>query len=80
MAVSLIEEAKQEVNRSAGEESDGNEAEKSLNDFLRDTDELMSSATQDNPKTPDSSDDAEGEIFVAFMLRDTIIVLCALIK
>ena len=61
MAESPKEKTKQELEQSADEESDENEAEKSFDDFLRDTNELVSSATQNNPKSPTSSDDGEGE-------------------
>jgi len=61
MAESPTDKTKQELGQGAGEESDENEAEKSLDDFLRDTNELVSNTTQDTPKSPDSLDDGEGE-------------------
>ena len=69
MAVPSDGKAKQEVDRSADEELDENEAEKSLDDFLRDTNELVGSTTEDNAKSPASSDDTEGEIFVNIALH-----------
>lgn len=61
MAASPVEKTKHEINQSGGEESDENEAEKSLDDFLRDTNELVTSTTQDDAKSPASSDDMDGE-------------------
>ena len=64
MAAISAGKAKQEVKQSAVEESDENEVEKSLDDFLRDTNELVNT-TQDNVKSPASSEDTDGECFNA---------------
>ena len=60
MAAPPVEKAKRTVDKSTGEESDENETEKSLDDFLLDTNDLVCSTTQDTPKSPASSDDNEG--------------------
>ena len=65
MAAIPAEKTKQEANQSAGEKLDNNEAEKSLDDFLRDTNELVTNTTQDNAKSPASSEDTDGECFNA---------------
>ena len=64
MAAISAGKAKQEVKQSAVEESDENEVEKSLDDFLRDTNELVNT-TQDNVKSPASSEDTDSECFNA---------------
>jgi len=38
-----------------------NEADESLDDFLRDTNDLVTNSTEDASNTPDSSGDVEGE-------------------
>lgn len=63
MAASPTEKTKQEVDRTGGEKSDENEVETSLDDFLRDTNDLVNSATQDKPNSPASSENSEGEFF-----------------
>ena len=64
MAVPSEGKTKEELDRSADEELDENEAQKSLDDFLRDTNELVGSTTEDNAGSPASSDDTESEVFV----------------
>ena len=87
MAASPVEKTKHEINQSGGEESDENEAEKSLDDFLRDTNELVTSTTQDDAKSPASSDDMDGEFVIpnsalywVLISRDTVLILCAVME
>jgi len=40
-----------------------NEAEEALDDFLRDTNDLIANSTEDASNSPDSSGDVEGEDF-----------------
>ena len=54
--------AKQVIGESDNEELNENEAEKSLDDFLRDTNELVCGYTEDGVKSPASLADTEGEL------------------
>ena len=54
--------AKRESVESDDEELNENEAEKSLNDFLRYTNELVGGYTEDGVKSPASLADTEGEL------------------
>ena len=54
--------AKQEIGESDNEELNENEAEKSLDEFLRDTNELVGGYTEGSVKSPASLADTEGEL------------------
>ena len=73
MAVPAEENSKQELEQSAEEELDENEAQKSLDDFVRDTNELVGSTTEDNVRSPASSDDADGEFVIFCHVMCTIL-------
>ena len=68
MAVPAEGNAKQELEQSADEELDENEAQNSLDDFLRDINELVDSTTEDNVRSPASSDVTEGKF--PYLSRD----------
>lgn len=68
MAVPAEENTKQELEQTPDEELDENEAQKSLDDFLRDTNELVGGTTEDNVRSPASSDDTESEFHYLYIL------------
>ena len=61
MAASPTEEVAGDASVTNCSDNAENEADESLNDFLRDTNDLVTNYTEDTSNSPDSSGDVEGE-------------------